>query len=93
MAACLPLINIPSSGRYDSASSKPASLEPLDDGELDAVALRGAVRAVGFDGPVGIRGHSVGDSYPRLRRSLTAYHDIERRLDAHREWASLRPPL
>jgi hypothetical protein len=40
---------------------------------------------------VGIQGFSVGgDVYTKLKRSITAFRDIERRLDAHPEWAQLR---
>lgn len=92
-APYLALVNVCGSRRYDNGSGNPATIEPLDDGELDIFALLGAVRAVGFDGPVGIQGYSVGgDVYAKLRRSLAAFRDIERRLDAHPDWATLRPP-
>ena len=92
-APYLALVNVCGSRRYDNGSGNPATIEPLDDGELDVFALLGAARAVGFDGPVGIQGYSVGgDAYAKLRRSLAAFRDIERRMDAHPDWASLRPP-
>jgi sugar phosphate isomerase/epimerase len=92
-APYLSLVNVCGSRRYDNGSGNPATIEPLDDGELDVFAVLGAVRAVGFDGPVGIQGYSVGgDAYAKLRRSLAAFRDIERRLDAHPDWATLRPP-
>ena len=93
VAPYLALVNVCGSRRYDNGSGNPATIEPLDDGELDVFALLGAVRAVGYDGPVGIQGYSVGgDAYAKLRRSLAAFRDIERRLDDHPEWAALRPP-
>ena len=71
----------------------PATLEPLDEGELDNFAVLGALRAVGYAGPIGVQGYSVGgDAYAKLRRSLAALRDMQRRLDAHPDWARLRAP-
>jgi sugar phosphate isomerase/epimerase len=92
-APYLALVNVCGSSRRDaSGGGMPATIQPLDEGELDLFALLGAVRATGFRGPVGIQGYSVGgDAYARLRRSLAAFRDIEARLDAHPHWATLRP--
>lgn len=66
------------------------TIEPLDAGELDNFVLLGLLRAAGYDGPVGIQGYSVGgDVYATLRRSLDALEDIERRVEAHPEWATI----
>ncbi|HWG85369.1 MAG TPA: TIM barrel protein [Deinococcales bacterium] len=70
----------------------PASIEPLDSGELDNFAVLGALRDAGFSGPLGVQGFSMGgDAYANLRRSLAALRDMEARLDAHPHWARLRP--
>jgi len=70
----------------------PPTIEPLDDGELDNFALLGALERVGYRGPVGLQGYSVGgDCYGKLQRSLAAYRDMTRRLETHPEWAVLRP--
>jgi sugar phosphate isomerase/epimerase len=70
----------------------PARLERLDEGELDNFAVLGGLRRVGYEGAIGLQGYAVaGDAYANLRRSLAALRDIERRLDAHPEWAALRP--
>jgi sugar phosphate isomerase/epimerase len=69
----------------------PATVEALDEGELDNFAILGALREVGFTGPVGLLGYSVGgDVYGKLRRSIAAFRDMESRLDAHPEWARMR---
>ena len=69
----------------------PATIEPLDDGELDNFAVLGMLRHVGFAGRIGIQGYATGgDVYHKLRRSLAALRDMERRLDAHPEWTRLR---
>jgi sugar phosphate isomerase/epimerase len=69
----------------------PAALHPLDEGELDNFAILGALRDVGFTGPIGLLGYSIaGDVYAKLKRSIAAFRDMEERLDAHPEWARMR---
>lgn len=65
---------------------------PMDEGELDIFALLSVVRSIGFTGPIGIQGYSVGgDVYDRLRRSLRALKDAFGRLEAHPGWGALQP--
>lgn len=86
-------VNVCGSRRLDNGSGLPATIEPLDEGELDTFALLGALRRSGFDGPVGIQGYSVGgDVYTKLKRSLAVLRDIDRRLEHHLEWSQLREP-
>ncbi len=69
----------------------PATIEPLDDGELDNFAVLGMLQHVGFGGRIGVQGFAAGgDVYHKLRRSLAALRDMERRLAAHPGWARLR---
>jgi hypothetical protein len=69
----------------------PATIEPLDDGELDNFAVLGMLRQSGFTGNLGLQGYATGgDVYAKLRRSLAALRDIEHRLDEHPGWARLR---
>lgn len=85
--------NLCGSRRFNNGSGLPATIEPLDEGELDIFAVLGALRATGYDGMIGIQGYSVGgDVYGKLKRSLTAFRDMERRLNEHPRWAELRPP-
>jgi sugar phosphate isomerase/epimerase len=68
-----------------------ATIERLDEGQLDAFDVLSQVRRVGYDGYIGLQGYSLqGDPYANFRRSLAALRDIERRLDAHPDWGSLR---
>jgi sugar phosphate isomerase/epimerase len=68
-----------------------ATVERLDEGELDAFDVLAQVRRIGYDGYVGLQGYSLqGDPYANFRRSLEALRDIERRLDAHPHWGDLR---
>ena len=96
-APYLALVNISGSRRLApgtlAGNGIPATIEPADEGDLDLFALLGALRRVGYGGPIGIQGYSVGgDAYAKLRRSLAAVRDVERRLDAHPDWAVLRSP-
>lgn len=60
---------------------------------IDNFAVLGALRAVGYAGPMGVQGYSVGgDAYATLRHSLAALRDMARQLDAHPDWARLRAP-
>ena len=93
VAPYLVLANICGSRRFNNGSGLPATIEPLDEGELDNFALLGALKVQGYDGPVGIQGYSAGgDPYTKLQRSLVAFRGMERRLHEHPEWARLRPP-
>lgn len=85
------LVNVCGS-RRQSGGYFPATIEPLDSGELDNFALLGALRAVGHTGTVGIQGYGIGgDAFEHFRRSIAALRSIQRRLDAHPDWARLRP--
>ena len=90
-APYLHLVNICGSRRTVSGNGPMATIEPLDEGDLDNFAMLGLLREVGYRGLVGVQGYSVGgDVYAKLKRSLTAFRDMERRLDAHPEWSRLR---
>lgn len=68
-----------------------ATIEPLDEGEMDNFVLLGALERRGFDGRVGVLGWESmgGDVYGNLRRSATAFRAMEQRLAGHPEWAIL----
>lgn len=69
----------------------PATIEPLDEGDLDNFAVLGLLRQNGYTGPIGFQGYSVGgDVYGKLKRTLAAFRDMERRLEQHPNWAQLR---
>ena len=93
-APYLTLANVCGSRRFDNGSGLPATIEPLDEGELDNFAVLGALRDAGYGGMVGIQGYSIGgDVYTKLKRSLATFRDMERRLEEHPHWARLRRPL
>lgn len=68
-----------------------ATIEPLDEGEMDNFVLLGALQRRGFEGRVGVLGWESmgGDVYGNLRRSITAFRSMEQRLAAHPQWAVL----
>lgn len=68
-----------------------ATIETIDEGELDNFAILGALQRLGYNGMIGLQGYSVGgDVYSKLRRSIGTFRDMERRLERHPEWARLR---
>ena len=72
---------------------QPVTVEPIDSGELDQFYVVSILKKIGFDGPVGIQGFSVGgDVYDRLERSIKTFRELEARLEAHPEWAQFREP-
>lgn len=95
LAAAAPFLhraNLCGSRLVPGEGTMPATIEPLDEGELDNFAVLGLLRDVGYQGPIGVQGYSVGgDAYAKLRRSLAALRDMDRRLEAHPGWARLRP--
>jgi hypothetical protein len=92
-APYLVLANLCGSRRFNNGSGLPATIEPLDEGELDNFAVLGALKDQGYDGPVDIQGYSAGgDAYTKLKRSLVAFRGMDRRLQEHPAWARLRSP-
>lgn len=85
-------VNLCGSRRYPGKpEGLPASIEPLDAGEMDNFAVLGLLKQMNFAGPIGFQGYSVGgDVYSNLKRSLVAFRDMERRLERHPDWAQLR---
>jgi sugar phosphate isomerase/epimerase len=87
----LKVVNICGTRRTDSGRP---TIEPLDDGELDNFAVLGSLMRAEYQGMVGIQGYSIGgDVYARLQRSIAAYRRMTERLQAHPDWAVLRPDL
>lgn len=69
----------------------PVTIEPIGEGDFDNFAFLGRLRSFGYSGSLGVQAYGVaGDSYRHFARSLAALRDIEKRLDAHPEWAQLR---
>jgi len=84
-------VNLCGTRRYPGKSDGvPASIEPLDSGEMDNFAVLGMLRKMQFGGPIGFQGYSIGgDAYANLQRSLHAYRQMTARLEAHPDWGNL----
>lgn len=83
--------NFCGSRRVPNDTGTDATIELIDQGELDNFHMLGLLKSTGFDGPVGIQGFSMGgDAYGKLRHSITAFRDIEARVDAHPAWFDFR---
>lgn len=84
-------VNLCGTRRNAKGSAMPATIEPIGDGELDNFAVLGLLREIGYREAIGFQGFAIGgDAYTFLQRSLTAFREMERRLDAHPTWARLR---
>ncbi|MFM0311955.1 TIM barrel protein [Paraburkholderia sp. RL17-383-BIF-A] len=70
-----------------------ATIEPLDEGEMDNFVLLGALDRRGYLGRFGVLGWESmgGDVYGNLQRSHSAFRSMECRLAAHPEWAVMTP--
>ena len=66
-----------------------ATIEPLDEGELDNFVVLGALKRQGYTGRVGVLGWESmgGDVYGNLTRSLRAFRSMESRIERHPDWA------
>jgi sugar phosphate isomerase/epimerase len=66
-----------------------ATIEPLDEGEMDNFVMLGALERRGYTGHIAFLGWESmgGDVYGNLRRSLTAFRSMEERLARKPQWA------
>ncbi|MFK3768381.1 sugar phosphate isomerase/epimerase family protein [Pseudomonas putida] len=66
-----------------------ATIEPLDEGEMDNFVLLGALERRGYEGRYGFLGWESmgGDVHGNLQRSLTAFRSMEERLARNPHWA------
>lgn len=82
-------VNLCGSRRDVDGLANKATIEPLDDGEMDNFAVLGQLCRLKYAGPIGFQGYATGgDPYAKLKRSLTAFRDMEARLAAHPSWAA-----
>lgn len=70
-----------------------ATIEPLDEGEMDNFVLVGALARRGYTGRFGVLGWESmgGDVYGNLLRSQLAFRSMEQRIAAHPHWAVMSP--
>lgn len=66
----------------------PASIELIDSGELDIFFVLCKLREVGYTGPIGLQGYGIGgDVYTNLRKSMSAFRNINHRVALRSNWA------
>ncbi len=70
-----------------------ATIEPLDEGEMDNFVLLGALERRSYVGRYGVLSWEGmgGDVYGNLQRSRVAFRSMERRLASHPDWAIMEP--
>lgn len=68
-----------------------ATIETLDEGEMDNFVLMGALRRLGYRGRYSVLGWESmgGDVFGNLERSQKAFRSMEQRLIKHPEWSVL----
>lgn len=65
-------------------------IQPFGEGQMDNFAVLALLKEIGYTGPVGFQGYSIGgDPYANLERSLRAYQAAAHRLATHPEWTGL----
>ncbi|MFC8501233.1 sugar phosphate isomerase/epimerase family protein [Pedococcus sp. NPDC057267] len=83
--------NLCGSRRGPNPLGMPATIEPIDSGQLDNFYLMGLLKKHGYAGPLGLQGYSIGgDPYPKLKHSIQVVRNMQRRLEDHPGWADLR---
>ncbi|MFN5677534.1 MAG: sugar phosphate isomerase/epimerase family protein [Roseiflexaceae bacterium] len=71
----------------------PASIELIDEGELDLFHLLCELKRVGYAHPIGLQGFGIGgDVYNNLRRSRIAFNELIQRVALRSHWAPIHPP-
>ncbi|WP_053376278.1 sugar phosphate isomerase/epimerase family protein [Paenibacillus sp. FJAT-27812] len=89
VSACLPYlhaVNICGSRKLPPGGL-PASIECIDQGELDLFGFLAALKKHGYCGPLGFQGYGMGgDTYSHLERNKKALKLIEDRLAKHPNW-------
>lgn len=70
-----------------------ATIEPLDEGEMDNFVLLGALERRRYPGRYGVMGWESmgGDVYGNLQRSQAAFRSMEKRVAAHPDWSVMTP--
>lgn len=91
MAPYLRAANICGSRMNPAGSPMPATIELIDQGELDMFVVLCALRHVGYTGPIGLQGFGIGgDVYSKLRHSRHVFRDLHHRVALRSHWAELQ---
>jgi sugar phosphate isomerase/epimerase len=82
--------NLCGSRRDVDGLANKATIEPLDDGEMDNFAVLGLLQRANYAGYIGFQGYATGgDPYMKLKRSLATFKEMEARLAKHPNWSAV----
>lgn len=88
IAPHLKAANICGSRINPPGSPRPATIELIDQGELDLFVVLCAIRQAGYSGAIGLQGFGIGgDVYSKLRHSRQVYRDLHHRVALRSHWA------
>ncbi|MCX6016844.1 MAG: TIM barrel protein [Chloroflexales bacterium] len=91
IAPYLRAANICGSRMNPPGSAMPASIELIDQGELDLFVVLCALNHVGYTGAIGLQGFGIGgDVYSKLRHSRQVFRDLHHRAALRGHWAHLQ---
>lgn len=80
-------VHLSGSRKSSLGSGGVATIEPLDTGELDNLALIGSLRARSYQGPIGYLGQQEGGNpYNKLKRSFDALNEMIGLAERHPDW-------
>jgi len=91
IAPYLRAANICGSRMNPAGSPMPATIELIDQGELDVFVVLCALYHVGYTGAIGLQGFGIGgDVYSKLRHSRQIFRDLHHRVARRNHWAQLQ---
>ena len=91
IAPYLRAANICGSRMNPAGSTRPATIELIDQGELDVFVVLCALRQVDYTGAIGLQGFGIGgDVYSKLRHSRQVFRDLHHRVARRSHWAHLQ---
>ncbi|RXZ79687.1 sugar phosphate isomerase/epimerase [Paenibacillaceae bacterium] len=90
LSSCMPhlhAVSLCGSRKQSESAGLPATIECIDQGELDLFAFLALLRRYGYQGPVGFQGYGMGgDAFANLRRNKAVYEEMLARLTHHPSW-------
>ncbi|MFB9275924.1 sugar phosphate isomerase/epimerase family protein [Cohnella cellulosilytica] len=95
LTACLPYlhaVNLCGSRKLPDGAGLPASIERIEQGELDIFHLLQLLRRLGYEEWIGFQGYGIGgDAYAHLDSNKRTYLGLLERLSRHPEWRLSAP--
>ncbi|WP_141502989.1 sugar phosphate isomerase/epimerase family protein [Paenibacillus luteus] len=92
LSACVPYLHAVNvcGSRKLPPGGLPASIESIDQGELDVFSFIAALKKHGYIGSIGFQGYGMGgDPFHHLEKNIQVLSKIEKRLLKHPSWSLL----